>query len=262
MLTCLVLGAGLATAASAQSITVNLDSITPSQYALVSGNSGDATFSNELVGGLDLTVTAQSGADYPTTLEAFCVEMAQNINLPSTGNQYTVVPLDQASSGVGTGLSADIPLAGIGDQRAANLEILYAFVFGGTYDPSISLNGAAATEAFQLAVWKLSQDSGFNLEAAGNASTGFWVTGVSGSLTQNTVNQAQTLLNWVEANPNADKMALVALHSSTLQDLIVPADSVFTAIPEAADYAQVLGVAVLAFALVRRRRQRAQAVAA
>jgi len=249
--------AGPASVGSGQSITVNLDAVNPSPYATVSGHSGDSYFSNGLVGGLELTVTAQSGlpANYPTTFEAFCAELAQDIQLPSTGNAYSVVAPADASSGVGTGLAANIPLSGIGTDRASNLEILYAHVFGATYDPSVALSTADETEAFQLAVWKLSQDDGFDLTTPGSASTGFWVTSVGGTMATSTLTEAQALLTWVEGNPNGPKMNLVALHSGTLQDLLVPTASSFTAIPEAADYAQVLGVAVLGVALLRRRRR-------
>jgi len=254
----LVVLAGTAAVASAQSLTVTLDGVAPTPYATVSGHSGDGYFSNDVVGGLELTITAQSGlpVNYPTTFEAFCVELAQDIRLPSTGNLYSVVAPADASSGVGTGLGANIPCAGIGGARASNLEILYAHIFGATYNPSVALGTADETEAFQLAVWKLSQDDGFDLTTPGSTSTGFWISSVGGGTATSTLTEAQTLLNWVEANPNGPKMDLVDLHSSTLQDLLVPTASSFTAIPEAANYAQVLGLAVLGVALLRKRRRR------
>lgn len=243
--------------ASAQSITVSLDAVDPTPYATVSGHSGDSYFSNGLVGGLELTVTAQSGlpANYPTNFEAFCVELAQDIQLPSTGNVYSVVAPGGASAGVGTGLGANIPLSGIGADRAGNLEILYAHVFGATYDPSVALSTPAETEAFQLAVWKLSQDGGFDLTGPGNTGTGFWISTVGGSMAPSTLTAAQALLNWVEANPHGARMDLVALHSGSLQDLLVPTASSFTAIPEASNFAQILGAAVLGVALLRKRRR-------
>lgn len=254
-------------AASAQTVTLNFPIVTPAItpennpdfFATVSGHDGDSSFSDEFVGIRNFIVSDQSGlpANYPTQIGLFCMELAQDFNACSTGYVYTVEGLQFGSSGIGSGLSADIRLVGIGSERAVNLELLYAHVFGVTYNTSI-LATLTEKEGFQLAVWKLSQDDGFNLTEPGNTSPskGFWITG-SGPLTDvGALGQAQTYLNWVENNPNGPLMPLDALHSTTDQDLIIPSSSVFTQVPENPLYALILGMTAFGFTFQRRRAKR------
>ena len=87
---CLVLPA---TVAFAQSLTLTLDSVTPSvapynnavqDFATVSGNSGSSGFSDVIIGFENVTITGQSGLalDYPSQVSLFCIELSQNLQLP------------------------------------------------------------------------------------------------------------------------------------------------------------------------------------
>lgn len=244
----------LSTSAFAQSITLNLDSVVSSSpiYSGHAGNGGpgnDGNFGPAVTGLANFTVTAQSPLNYPTSLSLFCVEIAQNILLPSTGNVFDVLGADQAAqwNGVGPSHSMNISAGGIGGLRAHRLEVLYAHVFGSFYDPSSLSDGDRAS--FQMAVWELSHDSDFNLlSGSGN---GFWIT----TPADGTIANAQALVSWVGANfSTAAVMSLSALHSPTnldpegpaLQDFLIPSESTaFSPIPEPSVAATALGAAVL-----------------
>jgi hypothetical protein len=251
---------------SAQSVTLSLAIVTPTIteennpafFPTVSGHDGDMAFSNEFDGIRSFFLSDQSGLTgvYPTQISLFCMELAQDITFCPAKNVYTVESLQFGSSGIATGLSANIGLSGIGAERATNLELLYAHVFGSTYDTRV-LTTAAELEGFQLAVWKLSQDDGFTLTAPGNPSKNFWITGAGPLTDAGALDQAQLYLTWVESNPNGPLMALDSLHSATSQDLIIPASSVFTQVPENSLNAAILGCAAFGFALWRRRSARA-----
>ncbi|HEY5227275.1 MAG TPA: hypothetical protein VIJ19_01985 [Opitutaceae bacterium] len=255
--------AGTVSATPDPTLTLTLDSVTPSvapfndagtDFATASGNSGDESFAGLIMGFENVTVTSQANLSvgYPASLSVFCAELAQDIVIGSTGNVYDVEDIQDASSGVGTGLSSNIPLSGIGPVRGGNIEILYGHVFGSTYDTSL-LGTNAEIEGFQLAVWKLSQDDGFDITTPGNPASNFWVTSVGGLADPGALAQAQAYLTWVEDNPDAAKMDLVALHSDTGQDLLLPSDTIFAVIPENRFVCCIMGFAALAFGLLRRK---------
>ncbi len=235
------------TSASAQTLTLTLDSVVP--WVAYAGHAGSRDFSSVKAGLLNFTVTAQSGTAYDPfdQLSLFCVELQQNIGLHSTGNVYSLINAAQASHGVGSGYSNNISLLGIGSARVRNLEVLYGHVFGSTYNP-----GALADtqkSAFQLAVWELSHDDGFNLTSgSGNQ---FWITSTGPAVTQ-----AQTWVNWVAANYNNSTttvMPLSALHNATTQDFLIPTAGSFSAIPEPATYSLLIGLASLTVSAWRRK---------
>lgn len=252
---------------SGQTISVYFSDTTPSIDSVsVSGNSGDAGFS-AFDGVANFTETGQSNQ-----LGLFCVEMGQDIyegtstpfSILSANQAASILPSDpnfDAASGFedGTsGTSANIPNSGIGSDRSKNLEILYYHVFGSNYDPA-SLT-SIQIEAFQLAVWKLSQDdaaASAGLNSLTNVSQGaphFWVTAMSGTqANQNSVfGLAQTWVDFVAENQDAPLMALSVLHNPTVQDFLIPTDNPFIAIPESSTYALFLGFIVLGVAIFRR----------
>lgn len=247
----------------AQSITLNLDSVVPSSptYSGHAGNGGpgnDGNFGPAITGLANFTVTAQSPFTYPTSLSLFCVEIAQNILLPSTGNVFDVLGADQAAqwNGVGPSHSMNISAGGIGGLRAHNLEVLYAHVFGSFYDPSSLSDGDRAS--FQMAVWELSHDNDFDLlSGSGN---GFWITSPSDGAIAN----AQTLVSWVGANfSTAAVMSLSTLHSPTnldpqgpaIQDFLIPSESsAFSPIPEPSVAATTVAAAAFLGVFGLRRR--------
>jgi hypothetical protein len=225
----------------AGSLTLDLTGVVPLSPTY-SGHAGTGTFSHDISGLQYFNVTAQSGNafTFPSQLTLFCIELAQNINLPSTGNVFSVVNPDQgASGGPFSPLGANIANVGIGASRANNLAVLYARRFGTNYTPT-ALSDTSKL-AFQLAVWELSHDDDFNLTSG--TGHGFWITTPADSA----ITEAQALVNWVAANATTGpKMQLVALHSATLQDFLVP-------IPEPTTYALFSGLVVLAVSMRRRR---------
>jgi hypothetical protein len=241
-----ILGLGfLARSASAQTLTLTLDSVVP--WKAFAGHAGSKSFENEHAGMLNFTVTSQSGPGfgYADKLSLFCVELQQDIALHSQGNVYSIVSAAQASSGIHAGYSANIPLAGIGTARTSNLEVLYAHAFGTNYNPA-SLSDTNKS-AFQLAVWELSHDDDFKVTSG--SSTHFWITDHGAAVTE-----AQTLVNWVKANAaTAPKMQLSALHNSTTQDFLIPTMGTFSSIPEPSTYALVASLAVMSAVAWRRR---------
>lgn len=229
----------LSTSSFAGTITMTLADYQP-QSPTYAGSAGTGTF-NDPAALQFYNVTAQSGNDFtfPTQLELFCIELQQTVS-PGSSNTYDVLSPDQGSKDVNTGLSANIPLAGIGVTRANNLEVLYAHVFGTNYNPSVVLNTDALKSSFQLAVWELSHDDNFDLKSI--SPNGFYL-----STTGSVVDDAQTLVSWVQANAaTAPKMQLAALHSETIQDFLVP-------IPEPSTYALLTGLAALCVATWRRK---------
>jgi hypothetical protein len=232
--------------APAQTLTLTLDSLTP--MVAFNGHAGNGNF-NAYAGLLNFTVTAETGTAYEPAdkLSLFCVELQQHISLPSTGNVYSLVNAAQASSGINSGYSANIPLAGIGSARVRNLEVLYGHVFGPSYNPGALTN--IQKSAFQLAVWELSHDDGFNL-TSGNGQH-LWITS-----TGSTVNQAKTWVDWVAANYNnasTPYMELSALHSSTTQDFLIPSASSFSAIPEPSFSVLLAGLGAIPLLAWRRK---------
>jgi len=233
---------GFSTGALAGTVTLDLTSATPMdpRYA---GHAGTSTFGPDVAGVQNFTVSAQAGNPFtlPAQLQLFCIELAQNIYLNSTGNFFTVTNASQGSSGGPySPLGANIPNAGIGAARADNLAVLYAHKFGSAYDPG----ALSDTEklGFQLAVWELSHDDDFNL--LGGSGNGFWVTAPLDAATT----EAQTLVSWVQVNAaTAPKMQLYALHSDTIQDFLVP-------IPEPSAYAAMAGLLALGAAGRMRRK--------
>ena len=237
--------AGITACVSAQTVTLTLDGIRP--WTTFEGHAGQKDFEDDLAGLLDFTVTSQSGTGLVPLqkLSLYSVELQQGIGLKSTGNVYSVVGAAQASSGVHAGLSANIPLAGIGATRAASLEVLYSHVFNSHYDPG-SLSDKSKS-AFQLAVWELSHDDNFDLK---NETAGGFYVETDGAA----VNEAQALVRWVQANvATAPKMPLSALHSSTTQDFLIPTQSYLSIIPEPSTYQLLAGLAVLSSLVWRRR---------
>jgi len=236
---------GFSTGALAGTVTLDLTSATPMdpRYA---GHAGTGMFGPDVAGVQNFTVSAQAGNPFtfPAQLQLFCIELAQNIYLNSTGNQFTVVKAEQGSSGGPySPLGANIPNAGIGGTRATNLGVLYAHKFGSSYNPGALSDPEKL--GFQLAVWELSHDDDFNLLAG--SGNGFWVTTPLDAATT----EAQTLVSWVQVNAaTAPKMELYALHSDSIQDFLVP-------IPEPSAYAAVAGLVVL----VAARRMRGKIVA-
>jgi hypothetical protein len=236
----------LTSSALAGSITMTLADYQP-QSPTFAGSAGTGTF-NDLAALQYFNVTAQSGNTFtfPTQLQLFCIELQQNIT-PGSSNTFDVLSADQGSKGVNTGLSANISLSGIGATRANNLEVLYAHVFGSTYNPSTVLNTDDLKSSFQLAVWELSHDDNFDLKNA--SPNGFYL-----SSTGSVVDEAQTLVSWVQANAStAPKMDLLALHSDSIQDFLIPTESSFAQIPEPSTYGLVTGLVVLGVATWRRR---------
>ena len=230
--------------AFAGTLTLDLTAAVPLSPTY-SGHAGTGTFDNDIAGLQYFTVTAQSGnpVTFPAQMQLFCIELAQNIYLNSTGNFFSVVSADQGSSGGPfSPLGAAIPNTGIGAARSGNLEVLYAHKFGTVYNPG----ALSDTEklGFQLAVWELSHDDNFNLlSGTGNE---FWIT----TPIDAAISEAQALVSWVQANATgAQKMQLNALHSDTIQDFLVP-------IPEPSFYALLTGMFVLSFTW-RRRKNRA-----
>ncbi len=232
----------LPVSAFAGTLTLDLTNALP-QSPTYSGHAGTGTFTNDIAGLQYFNVSGQSGNafTFPSQLTLFCIELSQDIYLPSTGNIFSVVSPDMGSSGGPFApLGANIPNAGIGATRASNLEVLYAHEFGTNYNPA-ALSGTSKL-AFQLAVWKLSHDDNFNLLSGGSVE-GFWIT----TPVDATITEAQTLLDWVNSNASTSaKMQLVALHSATIQDFLVP-------IPEPSTYALLAGLAVISVAVWRRK---------
>jgi len=234
--------------ASAQTLTLTLNNLVP--WVPVSGNAGSSKFSNTPAGVLNFSVTAQSEnmPPFASTLALFCVELQQRIQRGSTGNVYSVAAVEQASSGINAGHSANIPLGGIGADRARNLEVLYAHVFNTNYNPAALTD--VQKSAFQLAVWELSHDDGFTITSGHG--TQFWVTSTGPSVTQ-----AQSWVDWVAANyTTAPVMELSSLHNSQKQDFLIP-NYAFSPIPEPSTYALLASVAILAFVLGRGNRPQA-----
>lgn len=239
----------LASSSFAQSITMTLDDYQP-QSPTYSGKAGTGTFDDPAA--LQYyTVQSQTGNAtlFPDHLDLFCIELAQTVT-PHTQYTFDVLSPDQGSSGGPfSPLGANIPFAGIGAARADNLERLYAHVFASGYNPATVLDTADKKASFQLAVWELSHDDNFDLKNPSTTSTiDFYVTS-----TGNAVDEAQALVTWVQNNPNATKMDLLALHNGTYQDFLVPTPEALAAIPEPSTYALLTGLAALSLTVWRRR---------
>jgi|GEM_PF-3681907 len=232
--------------------TVNMDLQNVSPQATVAGRAGTSQFSDNYTGLVHFTVSSSTPSNFVprgTTLDLFCVELSQSIGLPSS-TQFSLLSAKFADMGANTGLGANIPVGGIGADRARNLEILYHNVFGSTYNP-----GSLSSErkvAFQVAVWELSHDTNFNLTTA--STNGFWVTSLGApyggalSIAQGWVSVvgSQTL------DPNAARMALSVLHNDSKQDFLLP-DSSFSVIPEPSACAAMMGGLLVAGVMLRNR---------
>jgi hypothetical protein len=245
---CALLACVIAATVSAPAQTVNMTLVSVTPVVSVQGHAGTANF-NVAAGLLNFrvdSVTPTPLLPFPMNLSLFCTELAQNVRLNEPNSalrNFTIQNAAQAANnGPASGLGANIPTTGIGSDRARNLEILYAQVFGQTYNPAaLSSDGKAA---FQLAVWELSHDTDFSL-AATSVNPHFWVTAPASAAIRG---QAQT---WVTAvanlhsDANAARMALSVLHSDTVQDFLLPSAAAFTPIPEAQAYAAIIGAFIL-----------------
>jgi len=242
----------LSVAARGGTITMTLDSYLPQNtYAVYAGTSTIST--NDPAALQKYSVQAQSGNStlFPDHIELFCIEIAQNV---SQGSQYTfeVLSADQgAKGGPFTPLGANILNTGIGADRAKRLEQLYAHVFVSGYQPSVTLNTDAKKSSFQLAVWELSHDD--NLDIATGPSDGFYVPTTGDLAYDAVVNDAQALVAWIAANPNATQMELLVLHNIYNQDLLVPTPESLVNIPEPSTYALLTGLAAIGAVAFRRK---------
>ncbi len=235
----------LSFSAFAGTLTLDLTSAVPLSPTY-SGHAGTGTFSGAISALQYFTVTAQAGNPFtfPSTLALFCVELEQNISLPSTGNVFTVLSADQAAmGGPFAPKGANIPNAGIGSLRAANLERLYAHRFDMGYNPA-SLSDTSKV-AFQLAVWELSHDDNFDLLNA--SPNGFSIT----TPVDPAISEAQAMVTWVQEHPAAPQMQLYALHNPTIQDFLTPTS--FSPIPEPSAYALLIGLVAIGSAMRRRK---------
>jgi len=239
----------------AQSFDLALLSYNPSYTVWVNDTGAPGSSVDVYATMQTLTVSNQSpGLNLPATLKLFCVELG--MAAPRSGTPYTFLPAaaaDSVQGGPDTRGALDvasIPTTGIGSARAANLSLLYGYVFNGVYDPAnMNLTGLFSGDAafdqavFQMAVWQLSHSDSFSLSASG---PGFYLNNPNNS---SLLAATQDLLTAVQANESSiTPMTLEALHSEAFQDYaLVP-------IPEPPTYGAILGFASFVFVLIRRRR--------
>lgn len=235
----------------AQTVSMHLTKIEPEQK--VEGDAGSGGFTANRTGLMTFVVDSVAPAPipaWPLELHLFCVELEQNIT-KNTVNSFQLLSADQAAKGVNTGASKNISLAGIGTIRARRLEILYQNVF----DPSTPVNLTNNDRvAFQIAVWELSHDDDFSLNSTPSSSVEFQIDipAANGAIR----NKAWEYVNAVKAldsNPLAGRMALSVLHSSTVQDFLIPTTTLI-AIPEPSAYTFMLGAMMGAATWIIRRR--------
>ena len=237
--------------------TVNMDFTHVEPLTRTSGHAGTTTI--DTYAGVayfqNATANPQPLTGFPNSLQLFCVELAQYV---TTGpRMYQLLSADQGAKGVdvtvGIGArAANLPssgniTAGIGIAAKERLEILYANVFGSTYNPA-SIAAPEQRNAFQIAVWELSHDDDYSL--ASSSAPHFWITEPPGG---NAVTvQAQLYIDAVKNNNDADRMTLSVLHSADAQDFLLP-DSVLTPIPEPSTYAAMIAALTLGAVALRRR---------
>ncbi len=184
------------TAAHADIVEAQFDSVTPSQAVSYSLNGG-ASYSNTTGGMFNWT---RLGGDYAGmgaqgNFITFCIELSQHI---SYGGQYTydVIDLDEAPR----------PGVGMGTENADLLSEL----FGRHYDAGFNNTDAAA---FQVAVWEIVTDGDLSL------ADGDFRVQDTGSF----VDQAQTWLTSLDGT--GPQMDLKAMSNPNAQDqvFVVPA---------------------------------------
>lgn len=198
-----------------------------------------------------MTSSQGGGLSLPSEISLFCVELGQPA--PTSPTQYSLLG-SSASDGV-QGSSdtrgqldtlAGIGTAGIGATRAANLEYLYGYAFGGGY----SLQGDLNQAVFQMAVWQLSHSDSFTLSSD---STGFYFSNPSNS---SLIGDTQTLLTEVYNHESSiTPQGLEVLQSDVAQDYLLPVDASgnFIPIPEPTVWAAAVGLVALVYALLHRR---------
>lgn len=224
--------------AQAQTVTLTLDNIKPALGdTFAAGHAGYVNFSGVDTGPVDFTVTGETGLPQnpPAELELFGAVIQPAIPSGSRG-VFSLVNMN---------LDPD-------------LGILYAHVFGSTYDPSLLTDTQLA--ALQIAVWKIFQGNGLQITPP-LPGPNFWITSTTvGGITTTAANSpivtdAQAWLDWVRQNPNAPEMALEGLKGAGMPVFLVPTEAIYaTAIPEPSDWALGIGTAALGMVLWRRRR--------
>lgn len=211
----------------------------------------------------------------------FCVEIAQNVNVPASGLTYEWVPLNRLDyysapgSGSNAATSFGIDNGGIGVAKAVLVSILFDQAYAGIAPAGSSTTTVQQNRsAFQLALWKLTHQKIATTVAAANWSLNYtgttgandtfgYITSPAAGAETTILNQATTYVNAVIAQYNLSGNSynpttkLIALESSTGQDLIAVSNNsaYFSAVPEPSTWAAIgfLGLAVGGTAWRRRK---------
>jgi len=215
---------GLASLASADSISASLSAVTPNRIVDISINGGHS-YRSILAGAMQWNRTGGDHEGMPTgAFDSFCIELTQYVNYH---NNYTfeVVPLETAprpgGSGVGQGMMT---------LKADLLRELW----GSHYGEATTRDSAAA---FQLAVWEIVYDDGVTLNDGS-----FRVRPRSTTPLYVTIAQ-----NWLDSlDGHGPKAHLVALSNPCLQDQVIAAP-----LPSAA-FGGIALVLVMAVIKIRR----------
>jgi hypothetical protein len=234
----------LATAAQADTITANCSSVLTWNTPVSVSVNGGSSFSSAYATQIRWTKTASTGTlgnAIATSFNTYCIQLSEDVYVPSTNNNYTVTQNIAA---------APLPGSGMGAAAADHLQALFGLQ-GAT---AIATNDQTISAAFQLAIWEIVGDSDLNL------ATGLFRAAAS----SNIMSLAQSYLNSIAniATGTYNDPHLVALTSpvpglnGSIQDQItvlpgLPSDGLLVPLPASS----IGGLGLLAFAGFRRMRQ-------
>ncbi len=171
---------GVASSAHAETVTANLQSLTPffegAQLSL-----GGSTINTDALGELNWAGNSSDLAPFNSTFSTFCLDLVDNVGV---GGNYTFI-VDPALS------TAPRPAAGgpMGSDAALEMQSLYANHFG-------TLSSDADRVAFQLSIWSIVYNV-FGENMVNNSGLNFFVVG---GVNSSVINEAN---GWLAAAYNA-----------------------------------------------------------